>query len=100
MSGVSFESNVDEILRRKDDAIDRALEAIGVQAQNHATNIAPVDTGLLKNSITYAVGGDESAVKNYTDNIGKRSGSYSGTIGKIGDESVYIATNVEYAPYV
>lgn len=84
--------NTDEILGELDDAINRALEAIGMQVENYATKelekpkehasapkgkdiIRPnVDTGRLVNSITHQVSPDE--------------------------EAVYVGTNVEYAAYV
>jgi len=84
--------NTDEILGELDDAINRALEAIGMQVENYAKMelekpkehasapkgkdiIRPnVDTGLLVNSITHQVSPQEQAV--------------------------YVGTNVEYAPYV
>ena len=84
--------NTDEILGELDDAINRALEAIGMQVENYAKMelekpkehasapkgkdiIRPnVDTGVLVNSITHQVSPQEQAV--------------------------YVGTNVEYAPYV
>ena len=51
-----------------------ALEAIGVTAEGYAVEDTPVDTGRLKNSISYRVVN--------------------------GEDSVYIGTNVEYAKYV
>lgn len=49
-----------------------ALEAVGLQAENYAKRLCPVDTGNLRNSITHT-----------SD-----------------DDTAYIGTNVEYAPYV
>ena len=53
MAKIDFHSNVDEILNMKDDAVERALEAIGQQAEAYAKLKAPVDTGRLRNSITH-----------------------------------------------
>ena len=66
------EDNKDEILGELEEAIDRALEAVGLQAETYVKLLTPVDTGLLRNSITH----------------------------QVGDKAVYIGTNVEYAPYV
>lgn len=55
------------------DAVAAALEEIGLVAEGAAKRICPVDTGRLRNSITHAL---------------------------VGDDSVAIGTNVEYAPYV
>lgn len=92
-----------EILRALDNAIERGLEAIGLSAQEHAIHIitdAPaVQTGLLKNSITFAISGQSPHQTQYTDDNKTTSGSYSGTApseGK-GMKAVYIGTNVEYA---
>ena len=49
-----------------------ALEAVGMQAEGYAKRKCPVDTGNLRNSITHT-----------SD-----------------DDTAYIGTNVEYAPYV
>lgn len=57
-----------------DSAIGRALEEIGLLAENYAAKKCPVDTGNLRGSITYEVDAAGNAV--------------------------YIGTNVEYAPYV
>ena len=67
--------NSEETIDAKDEAIRRALEAVGIQAEGHAKIKCPVDTGRLKGSISHQVG--------------------SGF-----DSSVYIGTNVEYAPSV
>ena len=53
-------------------ACERALTRIGLQAEMYAKRECPVDTGNLRNSITNAVD----------------------------DKSAYVGTNVEYAPYV
>ena len=39
--------NRDEILGELDEAIDRALEAVGMAASDYAAAKCPVDTGLL-----------------------------------------------------
>ena len=70
----TMKDNTDEVLSALEKAKKRGLEAIGLTAEGHAKKITPVDTGRLqlRNSISHA-----------TD-----------------DESAYIGTNVEYAPYV
>lgn len=71
---VEFEvvSHADMVLEELNSKVETALSAIGATAQGYAMDDAPVDTGRLKNSIDYSVV----------------------------DDSVYIGTNVEYAPYV
>ena len=67
-----YKDNTDEVLAALKRAKKRGLEAIGLTAEGHAKKETPVDTGRLRNSISHT-----------TD-----------------DESAYIGTNVEYAPYV
>lgn len=52
----------------------RALERCGLVGEGYAKDLAPVDTGRLRNSISHQVDDSENAV--------------------------YIGTNVSYAPYV
>ena len=74
MGSVTITDNTDEIRRMFEAKCDVALEMIGIQCEGHAFDICPVDTGRLRNSLTHAV--------------------------ESGEKSVYIGTNVEYAPYV
>lgn len=100
--------NTDKILGELDEAIDRALEAIGMAASDYAAAKAPVDTGLLRNSITYALHGKGAAIETYESNetskrtgktVKKKTGSYSGTAPD-DEKAVFVGTNVEYAGYV
>ena len=63
-----------EVLNEFHDAVLRALERCGEQAEGYAKDLAPVDTGNLRNSISHTVDEDEPAA--------------------------YIGSNVEYAAYV
>lgn len=69
---VEFTDNSDKVLSEMQKAMKNALEAIGMTAETYAKENTPVDTGRLRNSIAHA-----------TD-----------------DDSAYIGSNVEYAPYV
>lgn len=100
--------------------IESALEAVGLQAEGYAAlelenSPRRVDTGLLRNSITHAVGGKPTSKKSYhadKGSSGKSASSKSAGMVKLGfysgnappdtgkQKSVYIGTNVEYAPYV
>lgn len=77
MSNVNFKikDNSKAFLDAKNDAIERALEEIGQQAESYAkiniTKAGRVDTGDMRNSVAHTVKG----------------------------ESVYIGTNIEYAVY-
>lgn len=68
-----IENHRGEVERRLDEAVERALTAVGTQVTNYARANAPVDTGRLRNSITFETLNDEDAV--------------------------VIGSNVEYAPY-
>jgi len=61
-----------EVIEAKNEAVARALETIGLVAERYAKGKAPVDTGRLRNSISH----------------------------QVDDETVYVGTNVEYAPYL
>lgn len=97
---VQISDNSPEVIAAIPNAIKRALWAMGAAAEGHAKGGAPVDTGLLRNSITFAVGGNPPNTSHYSadkpDKSGViRSGGYSGT-APAGDK-VYIGSNVEYA---
>ena len=68
------EDHTDEVVEGIERAISSALEEIGLLAEGYAKRKCPVDTGRLRNSITHQVDS--------------------------GGRSVYIGTNVEYAPHV
>lgn len=76
MSKVVIKSHLGEVLSELNDRVPAILDALGLQAEGNAvseiTSLGAVDTGRLRASISHA--SDEN--------------------------SAYIGTNVEYAPYV
>lgn len=90
----------------KEEAVRRAMEAIGLHLEGEAKDELEndprrVDTGLLRNSITHALDGERPAISSYHADYGDGSGSYDGTAPKeTGGGAVYVGTNVEYAIYV
>lgn len=102
---IEYRDNTEEVLKAMEAAVRRGNEAIGLAAEGHAkkkiTQAGAVDTGRLRNSITYALAGEETHVKSYKANKGgkeRETYTYDGTAeGKKGS-GVYIGTNVEYAP--
>lgn len=74
MADIKLELHTDEILDALDEQIEAALTAVGMQAETYAKQLAPVDTGRLRNSITNEV--------------------------DVSDKSVTIGSAVEYAPFV
>ena len=71
---VTFTNNSDEVRDSLRQKLEKALKIIGENAEGYAKDDCPVDTGRLRNSITYAIRPEEQAV--------------------------YIGTNVEYGKYV
>lgn len=91
----------------KEEIESRALKALtmcGLVVEKFAKQLAPADTGLLRNSITWALAGKKPAVQSYKADKPKngviQTGEYSGTTPDDDELSVYVGTNVEYAPYV
>lgn len=107
-----------EVIARVQEKVNLALNLMGEVVEGYAKENCPVDTGLLRNSITHTLGGAQlsssyhaSYGSNYNKS-GKRYGAgstkagsvgigrYTGTMGSSGDNSCYVGSNVEYAPAV
>ena len=109
MAGRNMEvtDNSEEFQKQFRYACLKALHWVGglceSEVKQKLTDNQSVITGLLRNSITYALAGKEPQIKTYSSDDGTISGEYEGTAPEEDDEheeSVYIGTNVEYAPYV
>ena len=107
MSDVHIDDHSDEYMEEVGDALEKALLEIGIHLEGEAkeelsNSPKRIDTGLLRNSITYALDGEAAATSTYKADSGNESGSYSGTAPKEtdGNRSVIVGTNVEYAIYV
>lgn len=95
---VEVEDYTPEVIKEKDEAVKRVLNKIGLLAERYASETCPVQTGRLRASITYTYQGQSSFRHEYTDDDGK---GFHQDVGAAGDEpSVYVGTNVEYAPSV
>lgn len=103
MADIKFTDNTKLFLSAYEKALHNGLEAIGMTAEKYAkekiTDNDSVDTGRLRNSITYAISGEKANISTYSDDEGNTY-SYSGTAPNDKQPAVYIGTNVEYAPYV
>lgn len=79
----------------------RAMRIVGMKAESYAKALSPVDTGLLRNSITFALGGGKTSTQIYTSDSGDISGSYEMEAPADSDSEItlYVGTNVHYAPY-
>lgn len=74
MADVNITDNSDEVRAKLEEALESAGIQIGMLAEGYAKVLTPVDTGRLRNSITYKYEKSEHAV--------------------------FIGTNTEYALYV
>ena len=127
IKGIEVVDHTAECIAAKNQAVLKALEAIGMQAESHAkqnlTASGHIDTGLLRNSIAHAVSGNvpttngkstyqadraESkydftpVLRDEKGNAIKRSGEYSGTVpdADINEKAVYVGSNVHYASII
>ena len=101
MADVQFTDHSDRLKIKFEKALKKAATMIGGTIEGHAKELAPVDTGLLRNSITYAIGGEPPAIQSYRADKGDGRGEYAGTAPTDDEQevTVYIGTNVQYAPY-
>ena len=106
MGNAELTSNAQAVGKAVLKAMQRAARMIGGSAEGHAKEACPVDTGLLRNSITFALGGEAPAITDYQsgtkDKEGNtKTGHYDGQAPEDDDGqiTVYVGTNVEYAPY-
>ncbi len=108
-----IKDNLPQVKAASDEAVEAALLAIGAQCEGHAkvelsNTPKRIDTGLLRNSITYALAGKPPQIKSYSGNNPPRNnpkgevpkGSYGGQAPASPKPCVYVGTNVEYATYV
>lgn len=109
MGNVVFIGDIDGFLGKMKAGMLQAAKKIGSLAEGYAKQRCPVDTGLLRNSITYAVGGSLPASTAYTPNatnkggkpVALKQGEYVGyaPADEGSQVTVYVGTNVHYAPY-
>lgn len=91
---VKIEDHSDEVLEELDEKTLAALEACGLAAERFAKDICPWVTGRLRGSISHATqkshgsGQEPATPEDYEPQGVPEKGS------------VYIGTNVEYAPFV
>lgn len=96
---VTVKSNRKTYEQALDEVALRVLTMWGMEAESAAKQLAPVDTGLLRNSITWAIAGKGANQSQYKADRGDGSGSYSGQspADKGEPRHVHIGSNVEYA---
>lgn len=94
--------NSDRILREFDRKIALACELIGVEAERNAKEDCPVDTGRLRNSITFATKNYHSPGNTDKHPKGQQDADPDEyrKLAEPEEKTVYIGTNVKYAPPV
>lgn len=115
---VRIEDHTAEVMERITERINLALDLAGEVIEGYAKEECPVDTGLLRNSITHVVGGQAASVTYHASYGSNRSssgkrygagsknagsvgfGAFQGTVGNKSEHAVYVGSNVEYAPVV
>lgn len=102
MSSVTVVDHSVEVIGFTNESIKLALTATGFSVAGHAKELSPVDTGFLRNSITFGLGGEVPKIAEYSDDKGEQHGRYEDSCpaDDEGKATVYVGTNVEYAPYV
>lgn len=102
MSTIKIEDHSDEVLAELHNRIPVILKALGIEAEGNAikeiTDIKAVDTGRLRNSITF-VTKDAQGSPNGQPGEKAKPEDYA-PHGSVASGEIYIGTNVEYAPYV
>ena len=99
LTGIKIKNDFSKaVLAMVNDRIEIALEAVGQTAEGYAKKECPVDTGRLRNSITWATS-EKQGEANKSPKAKAKEDDYK-MKGKPLDKFVYIGTNVEYAPYI
>lgn len=93
-NGMQIIDNSQKIINAFNKQVELGLKAIGLTAEGYAKGDCPVDTGRLRNSITFATASYHSSGEE------PASGGDFEAKGKPESASVYIGTNVEYAPVI
>lgn len=93
---VKFKSNnIDNFKKASDDQIEMALIGIGAEAEGFAKQLCRVDTGRLRNSITFATKTEQGEANTMTGESASEEEYKMNAAPEKG--SVYIGTNVTYA---
>lgn len=89
--------NTDLILSKVAESVETALKQCGEVIEGYAKEDCPVDTGLLRNSITYGLSGQRVERPDYTDDAGTQHGHYESNCPSTIADAVYVGSNVIYA---
>ena len=115
---IRIEDHTEDVMEEIRGRMRLALSLMGEEVEGNAKELCPVDTGLLRNSITHTGAGQEisqsyhasyganrnSSGQRYSASSAKAGsvgvGRVSGSMGGADEMAEYVGTNVEYAPYV
>ena len=99
---IHLKDNSSTILAKIEKCKNATLKAIGIQGQAYATLLCTVDTGRLRNSITWVTSEGQGAAN--TQPAAKSGGTAKPSDyapnGAANPDTVHIGTNVEYASYI
>lgn len=88
-------SHREECVKALHENILKGLEVVGIKVTGYAHMLSPVDTGRLKNSITWVTQANEGQPHSYKDDHGNE---FHETLPSgISEATVVFGTNVEYA---
>lgn len=115
VSEINISDNSDKFKAAMPETMKAIAEAIGLQAVGYAQELVRVDTGLLRNSLAYALSGETPSLGALGDGKQKRTykaknpdkngviqqGTYSGHAPSEskGGLAIYIGSAVSYASY-
>ena len=85
-----FEDRTDKVRKAIDDSVAIGLTECAVQLEGEIARRTPVDTGHLRNSISFIAPRGKSPDEEGSDRLS----------GKQQEKAAYVGTNVEYAEYV
>lgn len=99
MADVTLKDNSAAAMRELQGKVKNALVACGMTAEGYAKEDCPVDTGRLRNSITYVTSDEQSPANTNKHPNGQADAQPSDykPLAKPENNTVYIGTNVEYA---
>jgi len=88
-----------EVLAALQDQVQKGLKAIGEEAEGYAKEDCPVDTGRLRNSITFAITDYQSEANTNKHHDGTQDADVKEYKTKANPEAntLYVGTNVSYA---
>ena len=110
--------HTDDVMNVVHERMRQALSLMGEEVEGNAKEYCPVDTGLLRNSITHTGAGQSVSMSYHASYGSNRSssgrrysaasasagavgvGRVSGSMGTSDEMSEYVGTNVEYGQYV